>query len=364
MSDSSSRNSSKAEWMIYGAYGFTGALVAEEAVRRGHRPVLAGRSKKRLVPLAERLGLDWVRLDLCDANALAKAVGQVELVFHAAGPFIHTSEPVLGACLKAGTHYVDITGEIPVFRNTFAHDRLANQRGVALISGAGFDVIPTDCLAEHVASQVPYAVELETGIMSLGRPSAGTTKTMLELFPGGGMMRRDGQLVPQRWGTGVKRIRFPRGERTAFPIPWGDLETAYQTTGIPNITTYLAFPKNLIRLLRWSAPLGQQVLWVKAIRRVLQMGVERAFHGPDEKTRQTRRTRVWARAADKSGNEAQAWLETPEAYQFTAMGGVRCVERVLLERPVGALTPALAFGADFVLEVEGTQRFDNLPASA
>jgi short subunit dehydrogenase-like uncharacterized protein len=300
-------------------------------------------------------------VDLRDNRALATALARVDLVFHAAGPFVHTSEPMIRACLAAGTHYVDITGEIPVFQNTFAHDRAAVERGIALISGVGFDVVATDCLAGHVANQVPNAIELEIAIAAPVRASAGTTKTMLELFPQGGRVRREGQLAPQPWGTGARWIRFLDRERSAIPIPWGDLETAFQTTGIPNITTYLALPKHLGCLIRWMAIPGQMALAIKSVRRAFQKAVEKTFHGPDAETHQSARSYVWARAADEQGNEAQAWLETLEAYQFTAVAGVRCVEKVSESQPKGALTPALAFGPDFVLEIEGTRRYETPP---
>ncbi len=352
----------QADWMIYGAYGYTGELVAEEAVRCGHRPVLAGRSREKLVPVAERLGLDWVTVQLDDPRALKEALSHVDLVFHAAGPFTFTSEPMIRACLAAGVNYLDVTGELSVFRNTFSHDQEAIQADIALISGAGFDVISTDCMADHVARQVPSATELEIAVAALDRASPGTMRTMLEMLPQGVWRRIDGDLVPWRWGKGAKTIRFLHGERCTMPVPWGDLETSFQTTGVPNITTYLAFHRSAIRLLRWTTPVTRRLLKLKPVRRALQKLVAMTVDGPDAETRHSARSYVWARAADGSGNETQAWLETLEVYQFTALAGVRCVERVLREGPVGALTPALAFGADFVLEIEGTRRYDELPA--
>jgi short subunit dehydrogenase-like uncharacterized protein len=217
-------------------------------------------------------------------------------------------------------------------------------------------------MADYVAAQVPNAVELEVAVAALEQSSPGTTKTMFEMIPQGGLRRREGELRPYRWGKGAKNVSFIHGERSVLAVPWGDLETAYQTTGIRNITAYLTFSRNGIRLMRWVAPISQQVLKIKPVRRALQNRVEKSVRGPDAETRRTERSYVWARAADLKGNEAQAWLETLEGYQFTAVAGVRCVERVLAERPVGALTPSLAFGADFVLQVEGTQRFDALPS--
>jgi short subunit dehydrogenase-like uncharacterized protein len=323
--------------------------------------LLAGRSAKKIGPVAEQFGLDWIAVALNDVQALTQAVGQVALVFHAAGPFIQTSQPMIQACLTARTHYIDITGEIPVFQNTFALDQAAISAGVALISGAGFDVVPTDCMAEYVANQVPDALELEVAIAALSSASPGTAKTMLEILSDGCLMRRNGKLVPCMWGTGGKQVCFSHKKLSTVPIPWGDLETGFQTTGIPNITTYLGFPRSMILLMRWLGPVGQRALSIKPLRRILQKGVEMTFQGPDIESRQQKRSYVWARATNGRGQEAQAWLETCEAYQFTAVAGVRCVEQVLKDHPVGALTPALALGDDFILGIEGTQRFDTLP---
>lgn len=345
-------------WMLYGAYGYTGTLLAEEAVRRGHRPLLAGRNAAKLEPLARRLGLDYVAFDLQDEARSVQNLAAVELVLHAAGPFVLTSTPMQRACLVSGTSYLDITGEIPVFEQTFGQDEVARKRKIALISGAGFDVIPSDCLARYVAERVPGAVELETGIAAVARASAGTAKSMLEIFAAGGLVRRAGVLQPFPLGAGLRRIRFAHGEHLALPIPWGDLSTAYRTTGIPNITTYLAVPPGSIPMLQVMLPLSRPWLAFTPLRRWLQQVIAWTTAGPDANFREQGRSYLWARATDASGHAAEAWLETLEAYKFTALAGVRCVERVLAERPVGALAPAQVLGADFVLEIEGTTRSD------
>jgi len=190
----------QSDWMIYGAYGYTGVLVVEEAVRRGHRPLLAGRSEKKLAALASRLGLEAVTLDLTDAGALKRALEKVSLVFHAAGPFIDTSDAMIRACLEAGTSYVDITGEIPVFRNTFSYDAAAKAKGIVLMSGVGFDVVPTDCLARHVSGKLPGASHLEIAIAGLAHPSAGTAKSMFDGMLVGGLVRRGGNWSLRRSG--------------------------------------------------------------------------------------------------------------------------------------------------------------------
>src|SRR5262245_29982361 len=171
---------SRSGFMIYGAYGYTGELIARQAIARGHRPVLAGRRRDELDKLSRELDLPNVCVALDEPARLREALGQVGVVCHAAGPFIHTSAPMVEACLEAGTSYVDITGEITVFRSVFARHDEAERRGVALLPGAGFDVVPSDCLARFVADAVPGATELQIAFASLGRPSAGTAKASFE----------------------------------------------------------------------------------------------------------------------------------------------------------------------------------------
>lgn len=349
-----------AAWMLYGAYGFTGKLIAEEAVRRGHRPVLAGRDAARLGPLAEGLGLPHVVLGLDDDRALERAVADVPLVLHAAGPFSRTSGPMLGACLARGAHYLDITGEIPVFANTFRHGPRAEEKGVALISGVGFDVVPTDCLARYVADAVPGATRLDLAVAAIGRPSAGTARTAVEILARGGLVRRAGALVPFPLGEGARTFRFPHRELWAMPFPWADLETAAHTTGIPDITVYLAYPPKTIAGIRRTARWAQAALSIPPVRRVAEAVAGRASRGPDPEMQRTGRSYVWARAEGPRGVK-EAWLETGEGYRFTAEASVRIVEKVLEASPRGALTPAMAFGADLVLEVPDTRRYDALP---
>ncbi|MBZ0291966.1 MAG: saccharopine dehydrogenase NADP-binding domain-containing protein, partial [Anaerolineae bacterium] len=225
------------DWLIYGAYGFSGQLIAEEAVKRGYRPLLAGRSEAKLAALAHRLGLPYRAFSLDHLTEVTRILGGVQLVLNAAGPFIHTSDPMLKACTLAGVNYLDITGEYPVFERTFTFDEAARRQGIALISGVGFDVVPSDCLALHVAQQLPEADQLEVAIHGLTRMSVGTAQSGIELAAAGGRIRRAGKLVRYPLGVGVKPIRFANGVHAAMPIPWGDLATAYRSTGIPNITT-------------------------------------------------------------------------------------------------------------------------------
>ncbi len=350
--------------MIYGAYGYTGTLLAEEAVRRGHRPVLSGRDAERLAPLAHRLGLESLAVRLEDKPALAAAVERMEVVLNAAGPFTRTSEPMVNACLKGRTNYVDITGELPVLQRTLQRDAEARERGVLLLSGGGFDVVPSDCLAAYVAARVPEAVELEIGVDALTSPSKGTLLSTLELAPEGGKVRRNGRLVEYPLGKGARRQRFAEGYRHVLPLPIGDLETAYHTTGIGDITAYMAVPAAVSGLMTMGGSMLAGMLRSSMVRGAAGWLIKTMAKGPDAAARETGRSDIWAAARDAHGKGSEAWLATLEAYRFTAVAGIRIVEHVLAAEPklAGALTPAQALGADFPLEIEGTRRYDSLPA--
>ncbi|MFQ5629744.1 MAG: saccharopine dehydrogenase family protein [bacterium] len=352
-------------WLIYGAYGYTGVLVAEEALRRGHKPVLAGRSADKLAPLAERLGLESIVFDLSDEDAIAQKLSEFDLVFHAAGPFIHTSAPMVHACLQSGTHYVDITGEIPVFEHNFTLDQQAKQQGIVLMSGVGFDVVPSDCLLKYLVEKIENPTHLELAFASPdGTTSPGTTKSMLEHLPRGIFARQAGSLARIDPKRQVRRIRFSDRERTVMPISWGDLATAYRSTGVPNIAVYTGLPAKLASRLSKVLPIVRSLLSITPVRRLAQKWVEKNVKGPDEKTRTTARCFFWAKAANEKGESVEAWLETPEGYHLTAVAGVRIVEKIFEQPYSGALTPAQAFGADFALKIPDIKRINNLEKDA
>lgn len=355
---------SHSEWMIYGAYGFTGTLITEEAVRRGHHPILMGRSKEKLLPLAKRFDLDWEVVDLLDEKSLFSAVKKVDLVLNAAGPFTRTCNPLIRACLDGSCHYVDIANEIPVWEILQSYDLEARQVGIALLSGAGFGVIATNCLAKYVADQLPDATELAcASVAYTEHRSTGALKTVIEMLPNGGMIRREGKKISNKLGKGVIQVSFPEGIRTLVPVPTGDLEAAYLATGIPNVTAYSAdFPSSPV--ISGILPAVQKLLKINSVRAWVERRLDKGNQKSESERDDTEKhSYAWARAIDRNGKEFQAWLTLGEGYRFTADSSLLTVEKILQEQPSGALTPAQAFGADFVLEIPGTIRYTTLPAT-
>src|SRR5262245_53880099 len=325
-------------WMIYGATGTTGTLIAEAALRRGHQPMLAGRSAASLAALGERLGLPWKAVSLDEPDQLQQAVSEVDAVLNAAGPFIATAPPLVEACLAAGTSYLDIAAEIPVLQHLFARDQVARERNIALIGGVGFGVVASNGLVKYVADQLPGAATLELAVKADNQEaSQGATKSVLAVLAGGGQVYRDGHLVPFRLGKGLKALRFPDGTFDILPVPSGDLEAAYRTTGIPNITAFIPFRRSAALLL----PLVQWGLALRPIRERLEAALDK--RGTRQRANQAggRRTSyAWARAMNQNGHQVEAWLELGEGYDFTAASSVQAVEHVLRDHRSGALTPA------------------------
>lgn len=352
---------SSGKWMIYGANGFTGQLIAEAAVRRGHKPVLAGRSEEKLAPLAERLGLDMVVLDLQEGERLKQVLEGVNIVLNAAGPFVHTALPIIQACLETGTSYLDISGEVTVLEEIFALDQQASERGIAIIPGVGFNVLASDCLVLYAVEKVDTPTELEiAALWATEGMSPGSTKTMYENLPVGTLARREGQLVRINVRDKRRQQQFLDGEYPILPVAIGDLITAYRTTRIPNITTYTAFTEKTVDDYSRMEPILRRLFGFAFVRRIASSRVEKTSPFSGDYLKGRKPSQVWVSVRNEEGKEFQAWLETVESYTFTAEASVLCTERLLSKKLVGVLTPAQAFGADFVLEIPGTKRMNRL----
>jgi short subunit dehydrogenase-like uncharacterized protein len=342
--------------LLYGAYGYTGRLIAAEAARQGLALTLAGRDAGRLRALADDLGFPARAFALDDDAALEAACADARAVLHAAGPFAATAAPVVRACLRTGTPYLDVTGEIAVFERLARHDRAAREAGIPLLPGVGFDVVPTDSLAAHLHRHVPDAVRLEIAFTGRGGVSRGSLRTIAETLGQGGAIRRYGRLerVPAAWQT--RTVDFGRGPVTVATIPWGDVATAYRSTGIATILTYVQMPSWLVAALRLSRPFGP-VLASAPVKAALRAGIALLPPGPSAAARAAGRSAVWAAVTTPDGATTEARLTGPEPYTFTAQAAVAVLQRVVGgDVPAGYQTPATALGPDFVLTLPGVTR--------
>jgi short subunit dehydrogenase-like uncharacterized protein len=349
--------------LIYGSTGYTGRLIVAEAIGRGLRPVLAGRNAAGVRAQAQSLGLDSRVARLDDPTALDAALTDATVVLHCAGPFAHTWRAMSDACLRRRVHYLDITGEIAVFEGLARRDAEARTAGIRLLPGVGFDVVPSDCLAAHLARRLPGAVQLSLAFRALGGASRGTLTTMVENLGTPGAVRRHGEIipVPQAWRT--RRIDFGDGKlRDATTIPWGDVATAFHSTGIPNIDVYMSMRPALRRAAiasRWLGP----VLRSRIVRHVLTAWVRRGAPGPSESERVRGASLLWGEAVAADGQRVEARLRGASGYIMTAQAAVHLAAKVLGgAAPSGFQTPSRAYGPDVILEIPGVARTDVTPA--
>jgi short subunit dehydrogenase-like uncharacterized protein len=341
------------DWMIYGAYGYTGELIAREAKFRGLKPVLAGRSRAKLEPLARELGFEMAVFELSDAASVVshlKALPGLRAVLLCAGPFVDTSAVMVQACLQARLHYLDITGEIQVFEQTMRQHAQAQAAGVVLCSGVGFDVIPTDCVAAALKEALPDAVELSLGIDTPQNLSPGTLKSYVDGMGNGGCVRRNGELTTVPLASIVRTIDFGQGKKLAMAVPWGDVSTAYHSTGIPNVAVF--FPTSRLEVLgakivNHLGPFMRSRAW----RSLVDKGIRVAVNGPSAQARAASPSYIWGEAVNAKGERRTAWLKTGNGYDLTVTGALAIVTHLL--DPAhgaagGAYTPSRLLGAGLV----------------
>lgn len=344
---------SKKGWLIYGAYGYSGKLIVDLASQRGLQPVLAGRDANKLAEVAQSSSLESIVLDLADTEKLRQIVSRFHAVLHCAGPFSKTAEAMLSACLAGRTHYLDITGEINVFEAAHDLDEQAREAGIVICPGVGFDVIPTDCVAARLKDALPSASQLALGFDSRSVLSPGTAKTAVEGLGQGGCIRRDGALKQVPLAFRTRRIDFGNGEKLAMTIPWGDVATAYYSTGIPNIEAYIPVSPGMVRQLKRLNYL-RPVLGLGIVQRFLQEKARKKMTGPDEGALEKGRTFVWGEVRDDAGRSKTARLVTGNGYKVTAHGAVGVIQKLLQMQPAGGFyTPSRLVGADFVSGLDG-----------
>ena len=344
-------------FMIYGATGYTGKLVARTAKAQGLKPLLAGRNEARLKAIAAQHGFEYQAISLDEPEALDAGLSQVDAVLHIAGPFSQTSRPMVDACMRTGTHYLDITGEIDVFEACAARDAEAQSAKIMMMPGVGFDVVPSDCLAAHMKRRMPDASELTLGISGLGQMSHGTAKTGVESIGKGTRVRREGHIVSVR-KVPRREIDFGSGAKPAIAIGWGDVSTAWHSTHIPDITVYFESNPQFEQM----AKMGGLMRWLMSLgpaQRALKKRIEQLPEGPTDAERKQGYSVLYGEAVNAAGEKAVSRLRTPEGYTLTAMTSLEIVRRVLAgDAKPGFQTPSSVFGADFITEFDGCVRTD------
>lgn len=344
------------QFLLYGANGYTGKLIAKLAASYDLQPILAGRTEANIKPLADELQLPYYIIDLDDAIQLETALSEVKLVLHAAGPYVYTAKQMVEACLKTGVHYIDINGDISVFEMLRQYDGAAKEKNIMIMPGVGFDVVPTDCIALKLKKQMPDATHLKLAFASVGGGlSHGTAITMAGKIGEGGAARENGKIVKKPLGQKGMWVNFGKKELFVMSIPWGDVSTAFTTTGIPNIETYTGMAPKVYRILKlqWAF---NWLLRTEFVRNIIRKKIKAKPAGPGDEQRKNSSSLVWGEVSNPAGKTITAAISCLDGYTLTAHSSLIIGKKILSgDLKTGYQTPAGCYGENLVSEIPGTK---------
>lgn len=344
-------------FLIYGASGYTGKLIVERAVNKGLKPTLAGRTESKIKPIADEFGLDYIIFSLDDVATIAAYLEKFPLVLNCAGPFSKTAKQMIKGCLSSNTHYLDITGEIEVFEMAKSFNEKAKEKNIIVMSGVGFDVVPTDCMSKYLHTKQPDATHLELAWFGLGGSiSHGTMTTMVDGLGRPGAIRENGKITPKPTGHLGKVVDFGVRKQFCMTIPWGDISTAYTTTGIPNIVVFTGVPKSSYNIMKLQF-LFNPIVKTDFVKRQIQNYVDKNIVGPSATQNEKGKSLVYGKVTNAKGEIVEARLQTAEGYLLTAEMALIITQKVLADKtlPVGYNTPAAMFGHDLILEMPNSK---------
>jgi len=345
------RSISRQEWLIYGAYGYTGELILEEALDNGRHPILAGRNGAKLKTLADKHGLNYRVFTV--ENAIDNLEGAGTLI-NCAGPFELTSEPMMDACLERGLNYFDITGEITVFQAAHKRNDAAVKAGVIICPGVGLDIVPTDCIAAKLKDELPDASQLELAFDFGTLPSMGTAVTAIQGIGLGGMVREKGELKAVGHARYIRKVPFPNSPQWAASVPWGDVFTSQISTGIPNAVVYTALPWTVCWALKVVNPIRNCLSGPKVQKGLTALAGKFLDDGPNEIARINHRTRFWGRVTTEDGRECTCTIVAPSTYAMTAELAIAiALKSETWDGEGGYFTASMLVGADFLTDRSG-----------
>jgi short subunit dehydrogenase-like uncharacterized protein len=364
--------------VVFGATGFTGALTAEYLA--AHAPpdlkwALAGRNRDKLEAVRARLGdtasqLELLQADIGDPQSIQAVAEATKVVITTVGPYINYGEPLVAACAKAGTDYVDLTGE-PEFvdRMYLAYHEQAQQSGARIVHSCGFDSIPYDLGTLFTVEQLPEGVPIHVDcfVRAGGTFSGGTYHSALHIM---GRLRQGAQVGRERRrregdpaGRRVKgRAGQPHHEASVgawvVPFPTIDPQTVLRSARAldrygPDFSYshYLAV-KRLPVLAGMAAGAGTMIALAQIPQTRSLLGKLKSpgdGPSPEQRARSWFKVRFEARAGDHhvstqvSGGDP-GYGETSKMLAESAL----CLASDDLPQRAGQLTPAVAMGSALI----------------
>ncbi|MDX2164544.1 MAG: saccharopine dehydrogenase NADP-binding domain-containing protein [Gammaproteobacteria bacterium] len=290
--------------LIYGAGGYMGKLFTQYASQK-QLPIVLG--SRDFFNSKEELRL----FSLENTSNIIQYLHDVKLVVNLAGPFVFTQLALIEACLETGTHYIDISGEVPEFESAFRFHEQAKQANIMILPGAGFGVVPTDIAAKLAHQKLPDATHLKLAYVTVGGATRGTLKTVLKDIHKGGIEIVNGKAVKAMPAKSDFNFEADGKNYRVVSNPWrGDLFTAQYSTQIANIQTYANFPGFVESMMKGK------LLWLRDF--ILNRLINLLPVGPSEKALKKGKTYIFAEVKNEKGKTARINIKGPEAYVFTA----------------------------------------------
>ena len=345
---------------ILGATGYTGRLCVAEAVKRGQPVLIAGRRREALDEIAAEYAdagttVEVAVADVTDTQSLRELCDRSAVLLSTVGPYTQLGHGPVEAALEAGCHYLDVTGEVEFMTWVYGQSAAAEQRGVTLATGFGFDGVPGDLLATIAAkaldrpvtsARVAYHVEA-------GRFSAGTVRTALGTLQRGGAVWRNGRVAQEPAGVEQWHVPFPSppGPVIAVSAPMPEVVTVGRSVGAETARSYLVVPAGravasiAAPAQRLASALSGTPVWD-----LLERAVDRMPEGPDEERRAKTRTVVLAEVATVDGVSAVRWCRLNDVYGATAVIALTGAQRLLSgDVATGTVTPSTLFEPEALL---------------
>lgn len=320
--------------LIYGATGYTGRLACEYAKQIGIDFAIGGRTESAVRDLASSLQVPSYTFALTDQTCVDAALHGRKVLLNCAGPFTQTAEPLIEACIRNGTHYLDVAADIDSYHLAEQLGVRAREAGVMLMPGCGGSVAILGCLTDYALKTVQGACSIDIALHISGSLSRGSAMSASGSITKECLQRSGGRLVLQD-STSTRCFDFGdgRGAVSSFPATLPDLLTLWKSTGVENIRTYVnfsddAFPTDNLDLLPT---------------------------GPTAEQREANPFHVAIEVVDSNGMSHRTLLHTVNGYTFTSQGSIEAVKLVLEGRSIGGFqTPGGLFGHEFVQKVPGS----------
>jgi len=327
--------------LIYGATGYTGILISEYFAKHvalsdpNIRWGIVGRDIDKMLGLIKYLVIKTNNKKLeqlkyfivSQQDELEDIFRKTQVVINCVGPFFKYGEPVVEACIKAKTHYTDITGEPNYIRNILKYNEEARNNNLIIVPAAGFDSVPADMcvfLAQNRSksplSEVRLYVEPLTGGLSYG-----TINTFIESISKGP------KRAPKEGEQKTKSIQKLVPHRASRTKDW---VVPFNYTSDPYVVTLSARQAN-IKPFCYAQYLQVkgffQMIWFMFIGFLLFLivkipgggkfilGLQKKGSGPSEQVRMLCRTGVQLFASNEEKDLIEVAFHGPESYTVTAI---------------------------------------------